>query len=113
MIGTLPLNERLFMFYKRKDRLMIPHIPAIAAYWAEDERVLEKVLKFKYASNLEEEGLGYALAVCVKALWKRIFCLCCWVHLHVQTCRSESTMHVRSVHRSMCVLGSRSQPIAF
>lgn len=64
MIGSLPLNERLFMFYKRKDRRMIPHIPAIVAYWAEDERVLENVLKFKYTSNLEEEGLGYALAVC-------------------------------------------------
>ena len=30
----------------------------IALYWAEGERPLDKVLKFKYRTNLDEEGLG-------------------------------------------------------
>jgi len=54
----MPLAERLFMFYKRHERRMIPHIAAVAAYWAGEERTLEKVLKHKYNFNLEEEGLG-------------------------------------------------------
>ena len=58
MVGTLPLHERLFMFYKRLDRRMVARIPEIASYWRDDEKTLNNVLKYKYKSNLDEEGLG-------------------------------------------------------
>jgi hypothetical protein len=67
MIGSLPLAERLFMFYKRHERRMIPHIAAVAAYWAGEERTLEKVLKHKYKFNLEEEGLGQVPTILFRA----------------------------------------------
>lgn len=58
VIGSLPLNERLFMFYKRTDRRMLAYLPEVVRFWADDERTLEKVLKHKYHTSLSEQGLG-------------------------------------------------------
>ena len=103
MIGSLPLQERLFMFYKRADRRMIPHIAAVAAYWIGEERTLEKVLKHKYKSNLEEEGLGCVLTVRTD-VWAHICAkvracpvttpVICVMHVCMDVCRPESELMI-------------------
>ena len=105
MIGSLPLPERLFMFYKRADRRMIPHIAAVAAYWAGEERTLEKVLKHKYSSNLEEEGLGCVPTVstdlCVRMCYAQKMRACPIatsvirvMHVCMDVCRPESELMI-------------------
>ena len=56
--SSLPLQERLFLFYKDHCRAMMRQVPEIAHYWSRDETHLDSVLHHRYKENLTSTGLS-------------------------------------------------------